>query len=140
MNNKDYKKISKEISYNALKKGNGSVWWLTKNADTDNGFDMISVEGKSRELIGVKATEGEDNFSITDTEFMMMDTPRENMQYLIHRYKFSHGKIESFNIYCYDTNKNVLVDIIDNTNICTIENGNKSEYICTPKKIEKTLR
>ena len=54
--------------------------------------------------------------------------------------EFIHGKIESFNIYCYDTNKNVLVDIIDNTNICTIENGNKSEYICTPKKIEKTLR
>lgn len=140
MSNINYKEMSKEISYNALKKGNGSVWWLTKGKDTDNGFDMISVEGQSRELIGVKATEGKDDFCITDTEFMMMDTPKSNMKYFIHRYKFNDGKIESFNIYCYDTAKNVLVDIIDNTNICTIENGNKSEYICTPKKIEKTLR
>lgn len=139
MSNIDYKEMSKEISYNALKKGKGSVWWLTKGKNTDNGFDIISVEGKSKELIGIKATEGEE-FSITDTEFMMMDTPRKNVKYLIHRYKFNNGKIQSFNIYYYDTTKNVLVDIIDNTNICTIENGDKSSYICTPKKIEKTLR
>lgn len=140
MSNIDYKRISKEISYNALKKGNGSVWWLTKNSDTDNGFDMISVEGNSRELIGVKATAYQDAFCITDTELMMMDTPRPNMKYIIHRYRFNEGEVVSFNMYAYDSNKNVLVDVIDDTNICTIENGSESEYICTPKKIEKTLR
>ena len=133
------KRTSKEMSYRALKIGNGNVHWLSEKTGTDNGFDLVSVEGMKREFIGVKATEGTDIFNITANELrVMQDFCGKEDTYLIHRYRFEEDKVVAFNIYEYDKEHNALVDVIDDTNICTIAPiKGTAQYACTPLKITK---
>ena len=136
----NYIGLSKEISFNALKKGNINVMWTSKNIETDNGFDIVSHEGNKKEYIGVKATVDTDIFNITEKELRIMKnfSDKEDSDYVIHRYRFNEGKVEKFNIYEYDKERNVLVDVIDDTNICTITPiTGVAQYACTPKKITK---
>lgn len=140
MENINYIGLSKEISYNALKRGNVNVRWMSKNIETDNGFDMVSYEGKKKEYIGVKATVDTDIFNITEKELRVMKTfsEKEDSDYVIHSYKFKDGKVEKFNIYEYDKEHNALVDVIDDTNICSIAPiKGTAQFACTPLKITK---
>ena len=133
------KRASKEMSYRALKIGNGNVKWLSEKTGTDNGFDLVSVEGKKRDYIGVKATEDTDIFNITANELRVMkDFCGKEDSYLIHRYRFEGDKVIAFNIYEYDQEHNALVDIIDNTKVCSIlPIKGTAQFACTPAKITK---
>ena len=136
----DIKKASREISYRALKIGNASVKYSRKECETDNGFDMMCIEGEKKVYIGVKATEGTDIFNITDHELRVMQdlSKTEDQEYIIHRYKFLDKKVDKFNIYRYDNEHNVLVDSQDHSEICIIAPiKGTAQYACTPLKGSK---
>lgn len=138
--------IAKEISFNALKQGYGSVSWIKKDKDNNTGFDILSIQGQKREIVGVKVTEYTDVFTISNAELRAMTESKET-QYIIHRYRFNNKRITSFNIYTFDKEKNILIDMVDKTNICTLKPKvlNKDGvqvivYDCTPQKIKKEIR
>ncbi len=130
----DYKKTATDISYNALRQSKACV---AKLKDPNQGFDLEVVNGDgSKTMIGVKASD-DNNFYLTCQELLAM----QQFCCQIHRYKFKGNKIVSRNIYVYDREKNVLVDMADPKSICTIEqktiNDNGVQVIrheCTPKK------
>lgn len=135
------KRASREISYRALKLGHGSVQCLPERIDTDNEVDFVSIEGGKKVYIDVKATEGTDIFNITSTELgYMKDSSKkgDSYSYIIHRYRFDGDELTSFNMYEYDKEHNVLVDIRDNTKICSIAPiKGTAQFACTPLKITK---
>ena len=130
------KELSKEYSYEALKKGNGSVMLLSKGISNNDGLDIISIEGDSKELIGVKAITEKEDLIISDIELRTMDecSEREKTYYIIHRYIFSDNKVTSFNMYKYDRKNKVLIDMIDNSNVLSINREAEKKYVCVPKK------
>lgn len=135
----DIKTRAKEISYNALKKGNLNVTMLPEK----DVFDILSFEQGSKNYILVKATEKEEDFSLSCGELFLLKSEEKESNYLIHRYRFDNDKVESFNIYKYDKENDMLVDIIDKSIKCTIEpivNEDSIKHICTPKKLKKEFQ
>ena len=130
----DYKKTAMEISYNALRQSKACV---AKLKDPNQVFDLEVVNGDgSKTMIGVKASD-DNNFYLICQELLAM----QQFCCQIHRYKFKGNRIVSRNIYAYDKEKNVLVDIANPKSICTIEqktmdvNGVQViRHECTPKK------
>ena len=151
----DYKKTARMISYNALKQGNASVEKLNKASwmkigernysdfDPDSGFDMEVINGDgTKTIIGVNASP-KSKFYIRPEELAAMKASNNECSYLIHRYKFSCGKVAKFYIYRYDPERNVLVDIVDPRNTCAIKEMDYCDawwertfeaVECTPKR------
>ena len=131
------KELSKEYSYEALKRGNGSVRLLSKGIANDDGLDILSIEGDTKELIGVKAITEKEELVISDVELRTMDecSGREKTDYIIHRYVFNNNKVTSFNMYRYDRENKVLIDLIDSSNVLSINKESKTKkYVCVPQK------
>ena len=151
----DYKKTARMISYNALKQGNASVEKLNKASwmkivfrnysdfDPDSGFDIEVINGDgSKTIIGVNASP-KSKFYIRPEELAAMKASNNECSYLIHRYKFSCGKVAKFYIYRYDPELDALVDIVDPRNTCAIKEMDYCDawwdqtfkaVECTPKR------
>ncbi len=151
----DYKKTARMISYNALKQDNASVEKLNQASwmkigernysdfDPDSGFDLEVINGDgTKTIIGVNASP-KSKFYIRPEELAAMKASNNECSYLIHRYKFSCGKVAKFYIYRYDPERNVLVDIVDPRNTCAIKEMDYCDawwertfeaVECTPKR------
>lgn len=151
----DYKKTARMISYNALKQDNASVEKLNQASwmkigernysdfDPDSGFDIEVINGDgTKTIIGVNASP-KSKFYIRPEELAAMKASNNECSYLIHRYKFSCGKVAKFYIYRYDPERNVLVDIVDPRNTCAIKEMDYCDawwertfeaVECTPKR------
>jgi hypothetical protein len=151
----DYKKTARMISYNALTQDNASVekhnqasWMkiaerIYSDFDPDSGFDIEVINGDgTKTIIGVNASP-KSKFYIRPEELAAMKASNNECSYLIHRYKFSCGKVAKFYIYRYDPERNVLVDIVDPRNTCAIKEMDYCDawwertfeaVECTPKR------
>ena len=136
----------REISYTALKNGGGCVRVLNNDDETMSGFDLESYEGEIKEYIGVKTTDETGAFTISNAELQAMNNSNDKTNYVIHSYYIVDGKIQAFNIYKYDKNKKLLVDMIDKKKACTLEsrilNNDGTSiviYDCIPTKVKMNI-
>ena len=136
----------REISYTALKNGGGCVRVLNNDDETMPGFDLESYEGEIKEYIGVKLTDETGVFTISNAELQAMNSSNDKTNYVIHSYYIVDGKVQAFDIYKYDKNRNLLVDIINKKKVCTLEsrvlNNDGTSiviYDCIPTKVKMNI-
>lgn len=141
------RKMCTEIAYTALKNGGGCVRVLSKDEKLDSGFDLESCEGERKDYIGVKIADKKGKFTISNAEYKAMNSSNDMSEYVIHSYYVNDGKIESFNFYRFDKDSQLLVDELDNRNICTLQSRvldnegiSTIVYDCIPMKRKKIVK
>lgn len=127
--------------------GKGETIWVAKDCGDGYGYDVINVD-KSRKketLAETKTTHNSENFKLTRVEHKVMLESADCPHTIYKIFKFNldtNNRIISFRVYVYDKDNNVLIDTLDDTNICNIvpridENFNKVEFVCVYQKIKK---
>ena len=121
---------AEQETYDLNKCNNDRCFWVTRDYGELFGYNfLIHRRTGQEELIGVKSSVDGDSFPLSRYERKVMyesaDCP--NTSYLIYKFKYTKSlgelKQTSLNIYRYDKENNVLVDVDDEDNICTIDAG-----------------
>lgn len=136
-----------EIAYTALKNGGGCVRVLSKKEKLNSGFDLESREGERKDYIGVKIADKKGKFTISSAEYKAMNSSNDESEYVIHSYYVNNGKIESFSFYRFNKDSQLLVDELDNRNVCALQSRvldnegiSTTVYDCIPMKKKKIVK
>ena len=140
--------LAEELTYYSLK--DGEVERVTKECGAGYGFDLLALKDDNEVLISTKASVDNDGFLLSkkEHEVMVNSSILTNTKYYIYKFNFDdNNQVKSFNIYTYDRDNDVLVDVYDNSNTCGIEeriikgkNGKpKISYLCIPRKTLKKI-
>lgn len=137
-----YNTAAEEYSYKLLVSDNkdGKVERVSRDYGTGYGYDLLSVYEKRELLVVAKGAYNIESFILSKTEY---ETMKKYSNFQIHKYMLNTNENRR-TIYRYDGVSNILVDLEDPTNICTIEekisykknNVKKYSYICTPAVIK----
>lgn len=110
---------AEEISLSLIDKGR-KIW--VSRCGPGYGYDILNIDGETENLIEVKTSSNEDGtFFISKNEKRMMHQIEKspNTNYFIHVYQYNieseHLESEMPEIYKYDKENHVLVNIKDNT-------------------------
>ena len=115
-----------EHVYNSI--DNSKKWNATKYGD-GYGFCIVHLDKRNKKevLITVKASRAGEDFSLNRIEYKVMRDAASlpNTEYLVIKYDCAYSKnrarVNSHQVYKYDKEKNVLVDVKDSSNICKLE-------------------
>lgn len=86
-------------------------------------------------------TDKNGEFTITSAEYKAMNDSNDNTEYVIHSYFINDGTVESFNIYGFDKETQLLVDLVNKSKVCALQSRvlnnegiSTTIYDCIPTK------
>ena len=113
------------------------------------GFDILTVSEYKERLENIVKSDVDGNFKLTRVEYKTMreSCKHERSEYIVETLRLKNGLWFPDKYYRYNPYRNILVDIKDENNICDIEpqigfnktGTMKIEFMCKPKKLNKTL-
>lgn len=120
-------KNAKIETYNKI----GGNSFLAAHYGDGYGYDILRIRKNSKKevLIQVKSCMNDHTFRLSRYEHKVMveATKLPNSEYFIYKYNYGYDRekhadvVKSLNIYRYDSENNILVDINDENNICEIQ-------------------
>lgn len=141
-------KIAKECSLRALKDTGIHMKVEDVNSiyGTGYGFDLLSHEPYGEMLVAVKSSDEAGAFRLSRQEYSLMRNSEDSLctRYFVHSYIFDeNNNVLSSLILKYDKENELLVDVMDESNVYNIEQRIRVRkgreilnYICTPVKVK----